>query len=574
MANPHIPVEFNKDDDELKCHPSQSGSTATPTLFENTNNSKAFCAQFFEDQLHQDDDEFDELNQQLNQVLLSDSFKPSLTQAFTADMSSYLSHEKLTKNSRKMQLEYQNANLKEKEFVFNTYIKNDIENFSLDKYRHYILEKIIEVGPPSHKNIILDRIYKQIHKLIKDLYACKVMQKGLEVMTFNPQDSPEQLENYLSFIHQDNAQMKKIYIDKIANQIIQKSLEILEGSNLLKLLQILQKYILNNNKEKFELSTDQYGCLIVNKIIDIYPKQFELQTKQICNDIIVRAIENCSCLTRRQYANYIIQQILEKGQEVHKRLLMDQYLIKDFISMSLDKYGSNVAEKAIIYAGPQWRLKLWEEEVSISESSFKKLINDQYANYPIQRLFEYLEQQQRNEFIALLHKLHGNNQLNNHGQIVMKFAQANYSVKRYTQKIVQSELNKHNKNQDKCNNNYNKVQKQQLNQQISQLQMQQQQQLLYQQQCQQQMQQIILQQSQFKQFDQQQYQASVMQQMLMFQQQQQQLLTQMPQLYNQDMNYIPYPIMTQDQQMMMLRWIQSQQQLCNSNIKFQNGQQK
>ncbi|CAK73073.1 unnamed protein product (macronuclear) [Paramecium tetraurelia] len=568
MANPHIPVEFNKDDDELKCHPSQSGSTATPTLFENPNNSKAFCSQFFEDQLHQDDDEFDELNQQLNQVLLNDSFKPSLTQAFTADMSSYLSHEKLTKNSRKMQQEYQNATLREKDFVFNTYIKNDIENFSLDKYRHYILEKIIEVGPPSHRNLILNRIYNQIHKLIKDLYACKVMQKGLEVMVLNPQDSMEQLENYLSFIHQDNIQMKKIYVDKIANQIIQKSLEILEGNNLLKLLQNLSKYILSNNNEKFELSTDQYGCLIVNKIIDIYPKQFDAQTKSICNNIIVRAIENCSCLTRRQYANYIIQQILEKGQEVHKRLLIDQYLIKDFISMSLDKYGSNVAEKAIIYAGPQWRLKLWEEEVSISESSFKKLVNDQFANYPIQRLFEYLDQQQRNEFIALLNKLHGNNQLNNHGQIVMKFAQANYSIKRYTQKIVQSELSKNNKNQD---NKGQKNQKQSQNQQSPPLQMQQQQQSLYQQQMQQM---FLQQQSQFKQFDQQQYQAAVMQQMLIFQQQQQQLLTQMPQLYNQDMNYMPYPIMTQEQQMMMLRWIQQQQQLCNANIKFQNGQQK
>jgi pumilio RNA-binding family len=46
---------------------------------------------------------------------------------------------------------------------------------------------------------------------------------------------------------------------------------------------------------------------------------------------------------------------------------MDQYLIKDFVSMSMDKYGSNVAEKAIIYAGPSWRKRLWEEEVSISE---------------------------------------------------------------------------------------------------------------------------------------------------------------------------------------------------------------
>lgn len=35
--------------------------------------------------------------------------------------------------------------------------------------------------------------------------------------------------------------------------------------------------------------------------------------------------------------------------------------------MSMDKYGSNVAEKAIVYAGHSWREKLWEEEVSVSE---------------------------------------------------------------------------------------------------------------------------------------------------------------------------------------------------------------
>lgn len=46
---------------------------------------------------------------------------------------------------------------------------------------------------------------------------------------------------------------------------------------------------------------------------------------------------------------------------------MDHYLIKDFVSMSMDKYGSNVAEKAIVYSGTSWRQRLWEEEVSISE---------------------------------------------------------------------------------------------------------------------------------------------------------------------------------------------------------------
>lgn len=47
-----VPTEFNKDDEEVRCYPSQSGSTATPTLYENNNAAKIFGAQLFEDQLH------------------------------------------------------------------------------------------------------------------------------------------------------------------------------------------------------------------------------------------------------------------------------------------------------------------------------------------------------------------------------------------------------------------------------------------------------------------------------------------------------------------------------------------
>ncbi|CAD8139474.1 unnamed protein product [Paramecium octaurelia] len=557
MAQPYVPQEFNKEEEELKCHPSQSGSTATPTLFENMNATKAFSAAFFEDQLFdKEDDLFDEINQQLNQVLINDSQRPSLVSAFQADMSSYLSHEKLTKNSRKMQLEYQNASLKEKEYVFNTFVKDEIENISLDKYKHFLLEKILEVGLPSHKIIILDRLFQSINKLIKDLYACKVIQKGLEVMIQNQSDYPQQLDNYLNFIHSDNSQMRRVYVDKIANQIIQKSLEVLEGNHLLKLLLVLSKYILNNNHEKFELSIDQYGCLIVNKIIDIYPKQFDIQTKSLCNDIITRAIHNSSGLTRRQYANYIIQSILEKGQEIHKRLLMDQYLIQDFMPMSMDKYGSNVAEKVIVYGGSQWRTRLWEQ-VSISESSFKRLVNDQFANYPIQRLFEYLDQPLRQEYLALLNRLSDNNQLNNHGQIVLKFALANQNVKKYTQKIIQNDKNQQNKNKQKKQNPQSQSSKQNISNNNTQKQ------LIFENGLKQVQQQQM----------QQQFQVAMMQQMMYYQQQQQLLFQQMPQLYYQDQTYLNYGTMTQEQQMQIFYWQQQQQQqqqIFNPNMK--NGQ--
>jgi len=49
-----------------------------------------------------------------------------------------------------MQLEYQNATAKDKEYVFNNYIKTNVETLALDKYMHYILEKILEVGNPLY----------------------------------------------------------------------------------------------------------------------------------------------------------------------------------------------------------------------------------------------------------------------------------------------------------------------------------------------------------------------------------------------------------------------------------------
>lgn len=69
------------------------------------------------------------------------------------------------------------------------------------------------------------------------------MQKGLEVMSQNPQEMTNQLRQYVNFVTQDNGSMRRLYIDRIANQLIQKSLEVFEGANLNKLLQVLSQYV-------------------------------------------------------------------------------------------------------------------------------------------------------------------------------------------------------------------------------------------------------------------------------------------------------------------------------------------
>ncbi|CAD8206840.1 unnamed protein product [Paramecium pentaurelia] len=573
IVSNQIPIEFNSDQDEFnQCLPSQSNSTATPGLLENIHLSKVFCSSLFEDHLNQDDDEFNSLNKQLQNVLLTDNYRPSLIQAFSADMSSYLSHEKLTRNSRKMQQEYEQANKKEREYVFNTYIKNNIVHLSLDKYMHYILEKIIEIGPTNFRNFIIDQLFHSIKKLVIDLHACKVMQKGLEIMSLYSSESKPQFQKYINFILEDCNFTRRLYTDKIGNQIFSKSLDVFDEQNLESLLKIFDKYILNQNQYSLELSTDQYGCLIVNKIIDIFPKLIDPNTKSIANEIILRTIQNSSCLIRRQYANYIIQQILEKGQENHKRLLLNNYLIKDFVSMSLDKYGSNVAEKAIVYAGPQWRQRLWEEEVSVSESSFRKLVNDQFANYPIQRLYEYLSMEYRNEFIALLNRLHDSHFLNHHGQIVLKFSLANYNVKRFAQKINNLENSKPSKLQEK-NKQLQQIYEQQQKKNQNSIQYQQyiqQQQMM----AQQQYQIFQQQQQQFKSpVEFQQYQAMLFQQAMMMYQQPQQIIS--PQFQQQYMNQqFPISLSFQPQDQWSQQTLNNYQQFQCSQKMNQNQQEQ
>lgn len=63
----------------------------------------------------------------------------------------------------------------------------------------------------------------------------------------------------------------------------------------------------------------------------------------------------------------IIHTYIYQGQEVHKRMLLDQCLLKDFVAMSMDKYGSNVTEKAVIFGGTDWRSRVWADEISIAE---------------------------------------------------------------------------------------------------------------------------------------------------------------------------------------------------------------
>lgn len=126
-----------------------------------------------------------------------------------------------------------------------------------------------------------------------------------------------------------------------------------------------------------------YACSTIQKLLEKLP----IEKLRIIEELQTNFYDLCYC----QYGNYLIQHLIEKGQEKYKTQLRE-ILIDKFEPMSCDKFASNVIEKAIKIWGLNFIEDVFEKVQEVSEEGQKpliiKLIQDNYGNYVIQDLFE------------------------------------------------------------------------------------------------------------------------------------------------------------------------------------------
>jgi len=99
-----------------------------------------------------------------------------------------------------------------------------------------------------------------------------------------------------------------------------------------------------------------------------------------------------------------VQQILEKGSPHHNKNLQEEIILKHFVELSQDKYGSNVAEKAVLFSDTDYRRKLWNvlSKNKQNLNDLFKMVNDAYANYVVQRLFETSDSKIQSEMYEVI----------------------------------------------------------------------------------------------------------------------------------------------------------------------------
>ena len=106
-------------------------------------------------------------------------------------------------------------------------------------------------------------------------------------------------------------------------------------------------------------------------------------------------------LVKDQYGNYVVQHVLEHSKPKYKILIVRQFkgLV---VPLSTHKFASNVIERCYKNGGKKERQDIVDEitgKTTEKTSPIFDMMNDQYANYVVQKIIELSDENQRNSII-------------------------------------------------------------------------------------------------------------------------------------------------------------------------------
>ncbi|KAI5954926.1 PUF3 [Candida jiufengensis] len=279
--------------------------------------------------------------------------------------------------SRFIQQKLPEATEVEKEMVFNE-IRDISYELMTDVFGNYVIQKYFEYGSTTQKQILLEKMIGHIYELSLQMYGCRVVQRALE--------SLEQTDDQLKIINELRDYILICSKDQNANHVIQKAIEMIKPFDKIKfILEALTNHIYN-------LTTDAYGCRIIQRLLKSSNPNDQVKIIDELNSYIYYIIQD-------SYGNYVVQYMLENGSSQEKNKILDIILEGDnLLIFSKHKFASNVIEKAIKYGDLKQRKKILNKVMESPTENLEEqtiiilMLKDQYANYVIQKLIEYLEE--------------------------------------------------------------------------------------------------------------------------------------------------------------------------------------
>ena len=271
---------------------------------------------------------------------------------------------------------------KDREAIFNKIYPN-ILDISKSEKGNYLVQIIIENDKDEQEKII--KIFNKIKGHIKELSlhnnGTYIIQKLIEKIQ----------ENYLIDISKElEGHYIELIKDKNGNRVIQNLIRKQSKKENDKIYEEIKNDLI-------EISINKYGCHVIQELLNN------------CNEITYYKIfqkifENIDSLIKDKSGNYLIQYFLDdKSIKNMKNLDIIYQSIKGYVfDFSLNKYSVYIVEKVLELGNENYKKKIISEILELDKIKKDVLIvltKDQYGNHVMQLLLKFSDMKTKKTII-------------------------------------------------------------------------------------------------------------------------------------------------------------------------------
>lgn len=242
-----------------------------------------------------------------------------------------------------------------------------IPDIMVDPFGNYFIQKLMEEGEESTIESIITLVRSQIAHIALDSHGTRAIQKLIEVVV----NYPRHISSIVQSLKNHEITLIK---DMNGNHVIQKCLNSLGYP--------YNEFIYETVcKNVYELATHRHGCCVLQRCIDA-------ATPTQKNNLVDKVIECAVELVQDAFGNYVVQYVIDlNSHDANGRLAM--LFIKSMQVLATQKFSSNVIEKCL-QQNTSAIQQVMIQEISQPENLIR-MINDQYANYVVQRALTLAE---------------------------------------------------------------------------------------------------------------------------------------------------------------------------------------
>lgn len=295
--------------------------------------------------------------------------------------------------SRLIQEKLDHCTQEERDLVF-AELYPEARRLMTDVFGNYVIQKMLEYGTAEQVRALGEQLQGHVLTLSLGTYGCRVVQKAFEHV------SPEQK---VTLSRELEPYVLDCVRDQNANHVIQKILERVPNKHLDFVASAFAGHVP-------VLASHCYSCRVLQRIFAFCS---QAQRRPLLDEMHQDTLR----LMQDQYGNYVIQWVLQHG-EAHDRTAIVRQTKTHLLQLARHKFASNVVEHVVEVAPPADLAELLDElfspvdpaeapaALTLPESTGAKhcvatvMMQDQYANYVLQRFLQVVQGEGRQRLIA------------------------------------------------------------------------------------------------------------------------------------------------------------------------------